>query len=141
MAPFEFPKSSHTSSSKIALPVRPFTRKDDWWRSLDLKLLQRQVANLIGVDEATITNWERNAAVPTVRYMPAIFRLLGYDPPPRAVFLPERLVSARKRLGLSQRRMAEQLGVDPCTLRDWESGQHHPTEDSLKLIMKVLQIR
>jgi transcriptional regulator with XRE-family HTH domain len=108
---------------------------------LDHNLMQKQVADQIGVDEATITNWERNAAVPTVRYMPAIFRLLGYDPPPRAVFLPERLVSARKRLGLSQRRMAEQLGVDPCTLRDWESGQHHPTEDSLKLIMKVLQIR
>ena len=108
---------------------------------MDLKLLQRQVANLIGVDEATITNRERNAAVPTVRYMPAIIRLLGYDPLPRAVSLPERLVSARKRLGLSQRKMAEQLGVDPCTLRNWESGQHHPTEDSLKLIMKFLQIR
>jgi DNA-binding XRE family transcriptional regulator len=73
---------------------------------LDLKLLQRQVANLIGVDEATITNRERNAAVPTVRYMPAIIRLLGYDPLPRAVSLPEPLVSARKRLGLSQRKMA-----------------------------------
>lgn len=44
-------------------------------RRLDLKLLQKQVAEQIGVHELTITGWERNATVPEVRYMPAIIQL------------------------------------------------------------------
>jgi len=37
--------------------------------------------------------------------MPAIVRFLGYDPLPPAAYLPERLVAARRELGLTQRRM------------------------------------
>jgi DNA-binding XRE family transcriptional regulator len=85
-------------------------------RWLDLKLLQKQVANQIGVDEATITNWERNASHPAVRYIPVIHRFLGYDPPPAVDSLPGHLVAARRVLGLSQRKMAAKLGVDPATL-------------------------
>jgi len=107
-------------------------------RRVDLKLLQKQVAEQIGVEGATITNWERNASTPLIRYMPAIVRFLGYDPLPPAASLPERLVAARRELGLTQRRMAEQLGVDPGTLRDWEAGRHHPTGRSLNLITRAL---
>jgi transcriptional regulator with XRE-family HTH domain len=49
---------------------------------LDLKLLQKQVADQIGVDKATITNWERNSVAPAVRYLPTIIQFLGYDPLP-----------------------------------------------------------
>jgi transcriptional regulator with XRE-family HTH domain len=84
-------------------------------RRLNLKLLQRQVAEHIGVNAATITNWERNASNPVVRYMPAIIKFLGYDPLPPASSLPEHLAAARRELGLTQRRMAERLGVDPST--------------------------
>jgi len=38
-------------------------------RRLTLKLLQRQVAPQLGVNRATITNWERNGAQPTLKYM------------------------------------------------------------------------
>jgi transcriptional regulator with XRE-family HTH domain len=108
-------------------------------RRLDLKLLQRQVADQIGVNGATITNWERNESTPVIRYMPAIIRFLGYDPLPQASSLPERLLAARRELGLTQREMAERLGVDPCTLRDWEAERHQPTEKSLRLIAQVLE--
>src|SRR5579864_7977648 len=46
-------------------------------RRLDLNLLQKQVADQIGVHELTITNWEVNATVPEVRYMPAVIEFLG----------------------------------------------------------------
>ena len=46
-------------------------------RRLDLKLLQKQVADCIGVDKITITNWEHRPAVPAIRYMPAIIQFLG----------------------------------------------------------------
>jgi len=76
-----------------------------------------------------------------VRYMPAIIQFLGYNPLPTASSLPERLATARRALGLSQRKMAVKLGVDPATLMGWEAGRHHPTERSLDLIGSVLRIR
>ncbi|MHB1957493.1 MAG: helix-turn-helix domain-containing protein [Acidobacteriaceae bacterium] len=110
-------------------------------RRLDLKLLQKQVADQIGVHEQTITGWERNATVPEVRYMPAIIQFLGYNPLPAASSLPERLATTRRVLGLSQRKMAGKLGVDPATLMGWETGRHQPTGKSLDLIGRVLQSR
>jgi len=71
--------------------------------------------------------------------MPAIIRFLGYDPMPPASSLPERLAAARRELGVTQRETAERMGVDPCTLRDWESRQLQPTEKSLNLIARVLE--
>jgi transcriptional regulator with XRE-family HTH domain len=110
-------------------------------RRLDLKLLQKEVAEQIGVHELTITNWEGNATVPEVRYMPAIIQFLGYNPLPEASSLPRRLSTARMALGLSQRKMAAKLGVDPATLMGWEAGRHQPTGKSSDLIGRVLQSR
>ena len=110
-------------------------------RRLDLELLQKQVAEQIGVNGATITNWERNESTPIVRYMPAINRFLGYDPTPAASTLPERLAAIRRELGLTQRKMAERLGVDPSTLQGWEAGDHHPTNGSLEVIGRFLESR
>jgi transcriptional regulator with XRE-family HTH domain len=66
---------------------------------------------------------------------------LGYDPLPAANSLRERLAAARRALGLSQRKMAAKLSVDPATLMGWESGRHRPTEKSIALIGKVFQFR
>jgi len=110
-------------------------------RRLDLNLLQRQVAEQIGVIEITITNWECNATSPATRYIPAITQFLGYDPQPTADLFPERLVTERRALGLSQREMAKRLGVDPGTLQGWEAGKHQPTGKSLKRIGWVFPCR
>ena len=110
-------------------------------RRLDLKLLQKHLAERIGVNEATITNWERNATVPAIRYMPAIIRFLGYDPLPSAISFSERLAAARTAQELSLRKMAERLGVDPATIQGWEAEKHQPTKKSLDVIERVLQIR
>ena len=74
--PVHYPKQINTLGDHI--------RK----RRLDLKLLQKQVADRIGVHELTITNWERNATVPAIRHIPAIIRFLGYDPLPSSNSLP-----------------------------------------------------
>jgi transcriptional regulator with XRE-family HTH domain len=107
-------------------------------RRLDLKLLQKQVANQIGVDEATITNWERNATAPAIRYIPAILQFLGSDPLPPAISLSERLAAARRELGLSQRKMAERLGVDPATFKNWEAGRREPSVTKRELVARFL---
>jgi transcriptional regulator with XRE-family HTH domain len=110
-------------------------------RRLDLRLLQKEVADQIGVDETTITAWERNTTTPAVRFIPAIIKFLGYDPLPPASSFSERLTTARRAQGLSLRKMAVALGVDPGTLLDWEAGKHQPTGRSIELIGKVLQFR
>jgi len=107
-------------------------------RRIDLKLLQKQVGDRIGVDGTTITNWERNATIPAVRYIPAIGQFLGYDPEPISNLLPERLAAARRALGLSQRKMAGMLGIDPGTLQGWETGEHEPTGRNMELIERFV---
>jgi transcriptional regulator with XRE-family HTH domain len=110
-------------------------------RRLDLNLLQKQVAVQIGVHEMTISGWEGNATVPEVRYMPAIIQFLGYNPLAAANSFHEALAATRRALGLSQRKMAAKLGVDPATLMGWEVGRHKPTGKSLDRIAGVLPVR
>jgi transcriptional regulator with XRE-family HTH domain len=106
---------------------------------LDRNLLQVQVAEQIGVDTTTICNWESNASIPAIRYIPAVLQFLGYDPFPPAQTLAERLVTARKALGLSQRKLALSVGVDPGTLQSWEAGEHKPMGGSVEKVERFLE--
>ena len=47
---------------------------------LGLKLLQKEVAERLGVEKTGIVNWECNRTIPEIQYMPAIIRFLGYNP-------------------------------------------------------------
>jgi transcriptional regulator with XRE-family HTH domain len=107
-------------------------------RRLDLGLLQKQVADEIGVDETTICNWEGNKSSPSIRSIPKIMGFLGYNPFPPAQTIPEHLITARKLLGLSQRKLAETLGVDPTTLQSWEAERHRPAGRSVEIIQAFL---
>jgi len=108
-------------------------------RRLDLDLFQSDVAEQIGVDTTTICNWEGNASIPAIRYIPAVLQFLGYDPFPPAHTLAERLVTARKGLGLSQQKLARSLGVDSGTLQSWEAGQRRPTARSVERVERFLE--
>jgi transcriptional regulator with XRE-family HTH domain len=103
-------------------------------RRLDLKLTQKQAAEIIGVTESAIWNWEGNESRPFWRYWGAIRDFLGYDPFPPSSTLAEKLVSVRKLRGLSQKEAARQLGVDPSTLARWERGTGKP---SMRLASRV----
>ncbi len=72
-------------------------------RRLVLKLLQRQVAEQIGVEKESIHNWEGNHSKPGVQYMPAIIRFLGYNPLPPGKGWAERLDGAGLRLGFHRK--------------------------------------
>ena len=100
-------------------------------RRLDVGLLQSQVADQIGVDATTITNWESNRTAPAIRYFPSIIWFLDYNPFPPGQTLPEKLTTARKVRGLSRRKLAKSLGTDPSTLAGWEKGRHRPTKKFL----------
>jgi len=104
---------------------------------IDLGLFQSAVAVQIGVHELTITNWERNATEPEVQYIPAIIRFLGYDPLAAGTSFSESLAASRRARGLTQKRLARELGVDPTTIRDWENGQHEPSRKKTERIARM----
>jgi transcriptional regulator with XRE-family HTH domain len=92
-------------------------------RRLDLRLLQGDVAQRLGVTESCIWNWENNVTTPVFPHWAAIIEFLGYNPLPKIQTLVEQLVQARKIQGLSQKEMAKRLGVDPSTLVRRERGE------------------
>ena len=86
-------------------------------KRLDLGLLQREVGQKIGVDECTIYNWENNRTTPYLYSIPKIIKFLGYNPfDSKPQTLGEKLLYCRRILGISQKQLAQKLGVDPTAL-------------------------
>lgn len=95
-------------------------------KRLDLGLKQRELAKTIGATESAVVSWEKSGKTPSLPYMPAIIAFLGYSPVPLGESLAERLRGFRKTHGYTQKELARQLEVDPCTLAKWERGERHP---------------
>jgi transcriptional regulator with XRE-family HTH domain len=108
-------------------------------RRLDLGLLQKQVAKKIGVDESTIYNWERQRTLPEIRFIAPIIEFLGYDPFPEPELFQERLKTNRLRMGLSQKKLAAKLRIDPGTVGNWERAKHKPTKKFQKAIKDLIE--
>ena len=101
-------------------------------KRVDLGLFQKDIANIIGTNESTIWNWENNYATPYISYLPNIIKFLGYVPFNTSCnTLREKIVTSRKLLGLSQRKYAQLIGIDPSTLGKWERGKSTPRPDKL----------
>ncbi len=92
-------------------------------RRMDLELLQREVADRIGCSKAALLMWEKGRSYPEIRLWPAILEFLGYDPSPPPLGTADRLKVARRRLGYSQKQLAQRMDVDPTTVADWERGR------------------
>ncbi len=60
-------------------------------RRIEAGLLQRQVAEAVGIGINTLATWEKDQAAPELRYWPRIIAFLGYDPNPTPQTLGERL--------------------------------------------------
>jgi transcriptional regulator with XRE-family HTH domain len=96
-------------------------------RRLDLGLFQREVAERLGADPCSVTNWELNQTKPALHFLRGIVRFLGYAPWPTEASIGERLLAFRRERGLSQAAFARLLGVDPGTVSRWERSIRIPT--------------
>jgi len=105
---------------------------------LDRGLLQRQIAQQIGVSKATIHNWELNWRQPTLPQIQRVLKFLGYDPLPAARSLSERVLLMRKRRGITQKQLAKRLGLDQTTLGKLERGIRKPCLATLQRINHFL---
>ena len=93
-------------------------------RRLEMALTQAQLARRLSVSECTITGWKKNRSNPTSRCFPTMVELSGYiSQLSTAPTLGQKMVQYRRRRGINQETMAEQLGVDPTTLGRWDRGE------------------
>jgi len=109
----------------------------DWIRArrIGLKLTKRQLSLNLNVSDITIYLWEKNKVHPSLAQIPKIIAFLGRDPfENKADSLAERIKDFRRVRGLSRKKLADQLGIDPSTLEGWETGKHQPTK---KLLDKI----
>jgi transcriptional regulator with XRE-family HTH domain len=94
---------------------------------MDLGLLQREVADQLGVCKSEVWRWETGETEPELRFLPKVFEFIGGDPRPEPTGIGARLIRWREQRGWSRRKLAAKLGVDEGTLRQWESGRSCPS--------------
>lgn len=106
-------------------------------RRFDLKLSQPQVAKIIGVTTDTITFWENRRTRPQIQFSGKIIEFLGYNPCQIDVkTFGGKLKKCRLLYGLSQRKLAKLLKIDPSTVADWEENRSKPQRSKEDKILK-----
>jgi transcriptional regulator with XRE-family HTH domain len=109
-------------------------------KRLEMGLMQRDVAEQLAVNSWTILNWEKGHTMPSIESVPAIVRLLGYDPFPEPTTLPQLLLAKRREMGWSMKEAAEAVGVDPGTWGNWECGQTILYRQHRALVARLLDL-
>lgn len=92
-------------------------------KRLEMGLMQKEVAEQLGVNSWTILNWEKGRTEPPIADVPVIIEFLGYYPFPPPTTLPQHLLAKRREMGWTIKEAARAVGVDPTTWGNWEYGQ------------------
>lgn len=124
----------------VSYPANPGTIGEHLKKKrISSKLLQKDVAKILGVSEDCITNWEKNRSIPQVQFMPSIIKFLGYLPFSfDHTMLSGKLKIYRHLKGISQKRMGRMLNVDGATISSWEQGERQPYQRTIEKINSLL---
>ena len=68
-------------------------------RRRELRLLQREAAERMGVSVETVINWEKDRTKPVASQFRPLVDFLGYDPSPATATLADRVQAKRQQLG------------------------------------------
>ena len=79
-------------------------------RRVELRLLQKDLASLMGTTKDSISNWELGRTDPELRFYPAISAFLGYDPASEPQSAGQAVKQERLRRGWSMKRLAQVAG-------------------------------
>ncbi len=107
-------------------------------KRMDLGLLQKEVAEIIGVTESSIWNWEHGVE-PELLYNPKIINFLGYVPFDSPDDTIGRLAWYKKINGLNLKELGRQMNRHPDQLQEWLSGERRPFNKSLERIEQFLE--
>ncbi len=101
-------------------------------KRLDLKPSQKEVARILNVDEVTGYNWEKNRSSPRLQHIPKVVGFIGYVPfGKEPETLEERIVYYRRLAGMTQKELADKIGVDHSTPARWEKNEGRPQSPSV----------
>ena len=112
----------------------------DWLRKtrLDQGLFQEEVAQILGVTEPSVTNWELGHSEPSVKHIPKIIEFIGYCPYDPAAELVDRVEVVRRALGFTQEEFAQHLQIDESSLASWVRREHKPVKQSQAILRAFL---
>jgi DNA-binding transcriptional regulator YiaG len=92
-------------------------------RRVELRLLQKNVAQRLGVCENTVTHWETGYSQPQVKHYPAIIGFLGHYPfDHETESLSGKIRQIRYCNGFGVYQCAEFLHVSYDAIKRWEGG-------------------
>ena len=120
-------------------------------------LVMKELAQKIGVTESTISMYENGKREPDFETLIRIADaldvstdyLLGRSAPPLSsdtqvfsspVGVPNRIRQCREKAGLSQKYVADALGVAAPSVSGWESGKTKPTMKNLISLAKLFNV-
>ena len=110
-------------------------------RRLERGMLQRQLAEVLGVCEDSITGWENGHSLPQISIYPRLIVFLGYVPFATAIdTIGKRIKYYRMTKGLSYKRMGKLVGVDASTVGSWENEKFLPKGKLRGKLEKLLGI-
>ena len=104
---------------------------------MDLGLFQREVAEIIGVTESSIWNWEHGME-PDRHTVPKIIQFLDYIPFPFPDDTIDRLAWYKKVHGLTLNELGRQMRRHPDQLQEWLSKKRRPFQKNRNDIEKFL---
>ena len=107
--------------SEFPITVGDHIRK----KRMDLGLLQREVAEIIGVTESSVWNWEHGTE-PELQCNPSSIKFPGYIPFDCPDDTVGQLAWYKRSMGMNLDHLGEAMGRDPEQLSDWLSGRHNP---------------
>jgi transcriptional regulator with XRE-family HTH domain len=108
-------------------------------KRLELRLLQKDIAGIIGVSEDTITYWENNRSKPSIIHFPRIIQYLGYIPFDfEEGTLGAKIKRYRYLHGISQEDLSRQIGVNESTVFHYENNRYKPSKKTLKKLEMLL---
>ncbi|MEM8556916.1 MAG: helix-turn-helix domain-containing protein [Bacteroidota bacterium] len=84
-------------------------------RRMNLSLYQTELAKRLGVHQMTVVNWELHGTLPLAHVWTELVEFLGYYPGSVAT-LGDRLLGMRLCRGLTQRELADELGIHYSTI-------------------------
>lgn len=90
---------------------------------MDRDVSREEAAQVLGVGITTLSNWEMGHTSVATRFLPKVVAFLGYDPRGEGGTLGERIRMLRERKGLTQKALAERLGLNDSTVTAWERGR------------------
>lgn len=128
---------------KEHLGPRILTKRQEW------NMTRTQLAPHLGVHEATLKNWEQQKFPVPDRHLPVVFDWLEASitdrpkyvqtPDPEEVrVVVEQMARERRRLGISQGKLAKIIGVNPSLIWNWEQDRYLPGPENLTKVVEWL---